>query len=70
MGVDDRRRVAEKQTSAGLGLFAPLFAIAGSTVGANLTLILADMARERSAVARHAISPGFDAAAPSAGGTA
>jgi pimeloyl-ACP methyl ester carboxylesterase len=35
-------------TSAAFGLFAPLLAIVGATAGANLTLILLDMAWERS----------------------
>jgi hypothetical protein len=56
-------------TSAAFGLFAPLLAIVGATVGANLTLIVLDIARERSALPRRASSPSVETAAPSAGGS-
>jgi hypothetical protein len=62
-------RLGFNVTSAGFGLFAPLLAIVGAIVGANLTLILLDIAHERSASPRRAVSPSFEAAAPSAGGS-
>jgi pimeloyl-ACP methyl ester carboxylesterase len=55
-------------TSAGFGLFAPLLAIVGAVVGANLSLILLDMSRVPSVGGQLATHPNLEAPAPTVAG--